>query len=165
MKQEDYNQKYGMGSIFDIFTNTGIINPNSLITISGTVVNEVGDPVPNASVVISGTATGTMADFDGNFTLHNVPSNAIIDFSYAATITKIPAKNASGTVQIQTTITGDEIVLTGPGAKPNYWKYAGWGILAAVVVYAMTRKSKPTPRLAAPRKRKSSKNTHVKATL
>jgi len=38
-------------------------------TITGKVVDENGNPVPNANVAVVGVAEGTVADFDGNFTL------------------------------------------------------------------------------------------------
>ncbi|WP_372974154.1 TonB-dependent receptor domain-containing protein, partial [Muriicola sp.] len=38
-------------------------------TVQGTVKDEAGEPVPGANIVIIGTATGTVSDFDGNFTL------------------------------------------------------------------------------------------------
>ncbi|MEH6680725.1 MAG: TonB-dependent receptor [Sediminicola sp.] len=41
----------------------------SQATIKGKVIDQNGDPVPGANVVIVGKAIGTVADFDGNFTL------------------------------------------------------------------------------------------------
>ena len=38
-------------------------------TVEGTVKDEAGEPVPGANIVIIGTTTGTVSDFDGNFTL------------------------------------------------------------------------------------------------
>ncbi len=51
------------------------------ITVSGTVSDSMG-PLPGASVVVKGTTTGTQTDFDGNFTLDSVPSDAILAISY-----------------------------------------------------------------------------------
>ncbi|MCQ2214381.1 MAG: SusC/RagA family TonB-linked outer membrane protein [Bacteroidales bacterium] len=44
-------------------------------TIKGNVIGDDGLPIPGASVVVKGTTTGTITDFDGNFTL-TVPQNA-----------------------------------------------------------------------------------------
>ncbi|WP_343488168.1 TonB-dependent receptor [Allomuricauda sp. d1] len=41
----------------------------SQTTITGKVVDEEGNPVPNANVIVIGKAEGAVADFDGNFTL------------------------------------------------------------------------------------------------
>ncbi len=39
------------------------------ITVTGTVVDNNNFPIPNANIVVIGTSSGTVADFDGNFTL------------------------------------------------------------------------------------------------
>src|SRR5690554_6848043 len=51
-------------------------------TITGNVVDEEGLPLPGVSVVVQGTTTGTITDFDGNFSLTNVSSDATIVFSF-----------------------------------------------------------------------------------
>lgn len=51
-------------------------------TITGNVVDDDGLPLPGVSVVIKGTTTGTVTDFDGNFTLSNVQSDATVVFSF-----------------------------------------------------------------------------------
>ncbi len=38
-------------------------------TVNGTVTDDTGQPLPSANVVIVGTSTGTVTDFDGNFSL------------------------------------------------------------------------------------------------
>ena len=44
-------------------------------SISGTVTDDKGNPIPNASVVVRGTATGTTTKADGTFSI-TVPANA-----------------------------------------------------------------------------------------
>ena len=52
------------------------------ISVSGNITaKDDGQPLPGVSVVIQGTTTGTITDFDGNYTLQ-VPSNATLEFSY-----------------------------------------------------------------------------------
>ncbi len=41
----------------------------SQTTISGTVVDDSGQPIPGANIIVLGTSTGNVTDFDGNFTL------------------------------------------------------------------------------------------------
>ncbi len=41
----------------------------SQTTISGTVTDDSGQPIPGANIIILGTSTGTVTDFDGGFTL------------------------------------------------------------------------------------------------
>ncbi len=50
-------------------------------TVTGTVSDSNG-PLPGASVVVKGTTNGTQTDFDGNYTLNNVGSDATLVFSY-----------------------------------------------------------------------------------
>ncbi|GAA4890035.1 TonB-dependent receptor [Flaviramulus aquimarinus] len=41
----------------------------SQTTISGSVVDDNGQPIPGANIIVLGTSTGTVSDFDGNFSL------------------------------------------------------------------------------------------------
>lgn len=50
--------------------------------ISGTVVDQEGNPVIGANVIIKGTQNGTITDLDGKFILENCPANAILQVSY-----------------------------------------------------------------------------------
>ena len=42
---------------------------HSQTTISGSVVDDSGQPIPGANIIVLGTSTGNVTDFDGNFTL------------------------------------------------------------------------------------------------
>ena len=44
--------------------------------IKGMVVDETGEPVIGASIIVVGTSTGTVTDFDGNFTISSVAESA-----------------------------------------------------------------------------------------
>ncbi len=57
--------------LFVIFSNS-LMAQNS---ITGTVTDDTGSPLPGASVVVKGTTTGVITDFNGKFTL-SVPANA-----------------------------------------------------------------------------------------
>lgn len=50
------------------------------ITVSGTVVDEGGIPVPGVSVVVKNTARGVATDFEGKYTI-NVNNNDMLEFS------------------------------------------------------------------------------------
>lgn len=49
-------------------------------TVKGQVVDATGEPVIGATVQVKGTTNGTITDFDGNFTLNNVPEKAYWSF-------------------------------------------------------------------------------------
>ncbi len=50
--------------------------------ITGTVVDQAGEPVIGANVVIKGTTLGSITDMDGKFLIEDVPSNGVLVISY-----------------------------------------------------------------------------------
>jgi len=64
-----------------------VINSQNF-TINGNVQDAINMPIPGANILIKNTSTGTTTDFDGNFTLSNVPSGSILVFSYVGYITQ-----------------------------------------------------------------------------
>lgn len=50
-------------------------------TITGTVTDANGLPLPGTSVLVDGTNTGAQTDFDGNFTI-DAAADATLIFSY-----------------------------------------------------------------------------------
>lgn len=51
------------------------------ITVTGTITDESGIPIPSANIIEKGTTRGAMTDFDGNFNLE-VPVDATLVISY-----------------------------------------------------------------------------------
>ena len=51
-------------------------------TVTGTVIDKTGETVIGASVVVKGTTNGSITDFDGKFTLNNVPNDGTIEISF-----------------------------------------------------------------------------------
>jgi len=51
-------------------------------SIYGKVSDSSGSMLPGVSVVIKGTTLGTITDADGNYSLSNIPENAILQFSF-----------------------------------------------------------------------------------
>ena len=50
--------------------------------ISGKVTDSSGAPLPGVTIVVKGTSQGIITDFDGNYTLLNVPADATLQFSF-----------------------------------------------------------------------------------
>ncbi|MDC6366790.1 MULTISPECIES: TonB-dependent receptor [Flavobacteriaceae] len=69
------------------------------VSISGTVTDENGDPLPGANVIEKGTTNGTQTDFDGNYTI-SVGSNAVLMFSYVGFAAKEIPVNGQTTVNV-----------------------------------------------------------------
>lgn len=88
------------------------------ITVSGMVTDNNNQPLPGASIIVKGTTTGTQTDFDGNFSLSNVPENGTLVFSYLGfTTLEILVKGQTEySVQLQEDAEAlDEVVVVGYG--------------------------------------------------
>ena len=78
------------------------------IQVQGVVKDQTGETVIGATVMQKGTSNGTITDYDGKFTL-NVPSKAILVFSYIGFATQEVAVN--GRTNLQVTLKDDQQVL------------------------------------------------------
>ncbi|MDE7421888.1 MAG: TonB-dependent receptor [Muribaculaceae bacterium] len=52
------------------------------VDVSGTVLDDQGEPLIGVTVMVEGTSNGTATDFDGIYSLKNVPSKGKLVFSY-----------------------------------------------------------------------------------
>ncbi len=85
-------------------------------TVSGSVKDANGIPLPGASIVISGTQIGTITDAEGNYRLANVPTDGRLAISYVGYEEKvIDVENNSilDIILIEDTDLLDEIVVIG----------------------------------------------------
>ncbi|WGD34247.1 TonB-dependent receptor [Olleya sp. YS] len=58
-------------------------------TITGNVTSEQdGLPIPTVNIIVKNTSNGVTTDFDGNYSINNVPQNATLVFSYVGYTTK-----------------------------------------------------------------------------
>ncbi|MGB2086668.1 MAG: SusC/RagA family TonB-linked outer membrane protein [Flavobacteriaceae bacterium] len=83
-------------------------------TITGSVFDSSGFPLPGATVIEQGTTNGTTTDFDGNFTIQ-VAEAALIEISYVGLVSQVMAVEGQDQFSI-TLIEGnelDEVVVTG----------------------------------------------------
>ncbi|MEN1784046.1 MAG: TonB-dependent receptor [Bacteroidota bacterium] len=86
-------------------------------TVSGTVSDASG-PLPGASVLVKGTTNGTQTDFDGNYTLNDVASDAVLVYSYIGYATQEVAANGQSTINVtlqEDAQALDEVVIIGYG--------------------------------------------------
>lgn len=51
-------------------------------TVSGTVIDDLGEPVLGANVVVKGTTNGATTDIDGNYSIQDVPADAILRVTF-----------------------------------------------------------------------------------
>lgn len=85
-------------------------------TVSGTVTDENGLPLPGATVIRSGTSSGTTTDFDGKYQL-SVNTGDTLEISYVGYATQSVTVGVANTydVGLQPDNTLEEVVVVGYG--------------------------------------------------
>lgn len=89
-------------------------------SVSGTVLDQNGEPVIGATVMVKGTTNGTATDFDGAYALKNVAENATLTFSYVGCITqevKVAGKSVIDVVLREDSNVLDDLVVVGYGTQ------------------------------------------------
>lgn len=93
-------------------------NP-TIKTVSGTISDETGMPLPGANVIIKGTSIGTTTDFDGNYSIQ-VENGQELQFSYVGYATKnIPIHSSTINAVMETDNALEEVLITGYGTSNN----------------------------------------------
>jgi TonB-linked SusC/RagA family outer membrane protein len=86
--------------------------------VSGIVTDKSGQPLPGVTVVLQGTTRGTVTNADGNYSLTNIPEDAILVFSFVGMRTQeIPVGNLS-TINVEMVFDAigiEEVVAIGYG--------------------------------------------------
>ena len=86
------------------------------ITVQGLVKDATGEGVIGASIRVVGTNQGTVTDFDGNFTLSNVPAGATLQVSSIGYVTQEVVAAPEMVIELQdNTQTLNEVVVIGYG--------------------------------------------------
>lgn len=88
------------------------------ITVSGTVTDPAGEPLPGASLLVQGTSNGVQTDYDGNFQIE-ADANATLVVSYVGYETQNVAVNGQTTINIvlqENSVILGEVVAIGYGA-------------------------------------------------
>lgn len=86
--------------------------------ISGTVIDEKGEPVIGASILVDETSNGTITNIDGEYSLTGVPENSTLTISYVGYKTiklKASDKNLANIVLQEDSELIDEVVVVGYG--------------------------------------------------
>lgn len=118
---------------------------------SGSVKDENGEALIGVSILVKGTATGTVTDFDGNYSISVPKDPAILEFSYIgyATIEEaVSAANPRLDVVMSDDATQlDEVVVTGLASSVKRSNAAN--AVASVPAAELTEIAVPTTPLAA----------------
>lgn len=95
---------------------TGILHAQTL-SVSGTVTDATG-PLPGVNVAVKGTNIGAVTDFDGNYSINNVPENGTLIFSFVGIVTQEVPVNGRTSVNVtlaEDAAALDEVVVIGYG--------------------------------------------------
>ena len=88
--------------------------------VTGVVVDKNNEPVIGANILVKGTTNGTITDVDGNYTLDNVPADAILVYSYIGFDSQELKYDGQATINVtlsEDTQKLDEVVVTAMGIK------------------------------------------------
>ncbi|TDQ28989.1 SusC/RagA family TonB-linked outer membrane protein [Zeaxanthinibacter enoshimensis] len=88
-------------------------------TISGTVTDQDGLPLPGVNIVVSGTTVGTQTDFDGNYSISAAEGQTLL-FTYIGQKEETRTVGAGNTINVQMTEDAqalEEVVVTAQGIK------------------------------------------------
>ncbi|MEO9513118.1 MAG: TonB-dependent receptor [Flavobacteriaceae bacterium] len=105
--------------VISFFVFQTFIYAQDSITVSGTVGDEQGTPLPGASIILKGTTNGVQTDFDGNYSL-DVPSSGILVFSYIGFIPREISIGGQSVINVnlqEDTQLLDEVVVIGYGTQ------------------------------------------------
>lgn len=86
-------------------------------TVTGTV-SDANGPLPGVNVIVKGTTNGVTTDFDGNYSIDNVASDATLVFSFIGYKTQEVAVNGQSTINLtmeEDSQALDEVVVVGYG--------------------------------------------------
>jgi len=88
-------------------------------SITGTVVDEEGQPLPGVAVVLQGTTTGTVTNVDGEYTI-TAPADGALQFSFVGMTTVTEPVNNRTTIDVTMQVDAiglEEVVAVGYGVQ------------------------------------------------
>ncbi|CAN5399008.1 SusC/RagA family TonB-linked outer membrane protein [soil metagenome] len=89
-------------------------------TVTGTVADDAGIPLPGVNIIIQGTTQGTQTDFDGNFSIPvQTGQNLVFSFLGFRSVT-VPVTATSNVIDVRLELDAaalDEVVVTGFGMQ------------------------------------------------
>ena len=92
---------------------------NAQVAISGTVVDELNEPVVGANVSIPGTTVGAITNMDGEFKL-DVPQNATVNVSYIGYLTQtfqVGSERVYNIILTEDAVGLEEVIVIGYGSQ------------------------------------------------
>ena len=103
-----------------ILSSANPVVQTGTIKVSGNINDTSGQPLPGVTVLVKGTTKGTISDFDGNYTIDDVPADGVLVFSFVGMKTQeiqVAGKTAIKITMQEDAIGIDEIVAVGYGSQ------------------------------------------------
>lgn len=113
-------------------------------TVSGTIIDDFGEPVLGANVVVVGTTNGATTDIDGNYTIQNVPGNAKLKVTFIGYTPQEVAVNNQSIVNVtlrEDVAQLEDVVVVGYGVMK---KSDLTGSVASINTENLNRKGAPS---------------------
>ncbi|MGM0407820.1 MAG: SusC/RagA family TonB-linked outer membrane protein [Bacteroidota bacterium] len=88
------------------------------VTVTGSVKNTAGEPVPGTTVVVKGTTQGTVTNADGEYSITNIPEDATLVFSFVGMRTQEVEVGTQTTIDVTMEVDAigiEEVVAVGYG--------------------------------------------------
>ncbi len=105
-----------MKTILKLFTLLFCVASFAQTTVKGKIIDDTGLPLPGANIVIVGTSSGTVSDFDGNYTLsvdQNPPFSIRISYTgFEAQTIEITSNEQTVDVTLKEGNSLDEVVIS-----------------------------------------------------
>ena len=88
-------------------------------TITGTITDDAGSPLPGVNIIVKGTDSGTQSDFDGKYSIETAQGSTLV-FSFLGFTNKEVVVGASNTIDVQlesSTSELEEVIVTAQGIR------------------------------------------------
>lgn len=119
MKRSTCNSMFGrLAALVMAFVISSVVAFAQNKTVTGTVVDNFGEPVLGANVIVAGTTNGSVTDIDGNFSITDVPSNATLKVSFIGYIAQevpVAGQTKIRVVLMEDSQQLDDVVVVGYG--------------------------------------------------
>ncbi|MGB7394771.1 MAG: SusC/RagA family TonB-linked outer membrane protein, partial [Pricia sp.] len=106
-------------ALTSLFMLTALVSYGQATTITGTVSDQNGQPLPGVNVLVKGTTSGTQTDFDGNYSIEAEEGDTLV-YSYIGQKTQEVVVGSSATIDIQMEEDAaqlEEVVVVGYGTQ------------------------------------------------
>ncbi len=103
-------------------------------SVSGTITDQNGQPIPGATVVVKGTSTATSADFDGNYSINASNGDTLIFSFVGFKSVEISVSSATANVSLESSTQLDEVVVTAYGTQTKQSVVGSVAVISSEII-------------------------------